>query len=83
MSCNDHVISDLVITTCYQEESVGACIVYDNNGKIKSQTKCAREVTFFPILIMLLFVLIRGAQLYHFLISFTHYQFGRRNFIEI
>ena len=82
MSCDDHVISDLVITTCYQEESVGACIVYDNNGKIKSQTKCAREVTLFLILIMF-FVLIRGAQLYHFQISSTHYQFGRRNFIEI
>ena len=83
MLCDDHVISDLVITTCYQEESVGACIVYDDNGKIKSQTKCAREVILFLILIILLFLLIRGAQLYHFLIYFTHYQFGRRNFIEI
>ena len=36
--------SDLSVTTCHSLASVGTRLEYDNDGRIKNKTSCAREV---------------------------------------
>ena len=33
-----------MVVTCHKSQSVGSRIEYDNDGKIRNQSKCAREV---------------------------------------